>query len=83
MANDRNYKIASNVKDTLLEHFEKAQKQENFGNARYVENLLNKVLNIHATNVYKKNKDLYLLTEEDLKIKEENYTKFGFTNSNE
>ena len=43
MANDRNYKLASNVKDTLLEHFEKAQKQENFGNARYVRNLLEKI----------------------------------------
>lgn len=43
MANDRNYKLASNVKDTLLEHFEKAQKQQNFGNARYVRNLLEKI----------------------------------------
>ncbi len=43
MANDRNYKLASNVKDTLLEHFEKAQKQQDFGNARYVRNLLEKI----------------------------------------
>lgn len=43
MANDRNYKLASNIKETLIQHFEKAQKQENFGNARYVRNLIEKI----------------------------------------
>lgn len=43
MANDKNYKLASNIKDTLIEHFKKVQKQNNFGNARYVRNLLEKV----------------------------------------
>lgn len=42
IANDKNYKLASNIKDTLIEHFRKAQKQQNFGNARYVRNLLEK-----------------------------------------
>lgn len=82
-ANKYNLKCSKKFIIELEKRFEKEKNKKNFGNARYVENLLNKVLNIHATNVYKKNKDLYLLTEEDLKIKEENYTKFGFTNSNE
>ena len=43
MAKDKDYKLASNVKETLIEHFRKAQKLQNFGNARYVRNLLEKI----------------------------------------
>ena len=43
MANDKNYKLAPSIKPILIEHFKKVQKQSNFGNARYVRNLLEKV----------------------------------------
>ena len=33
------YKLANNCKELLLEHFEKAKRQENFGNCSYVRNL--------------------------------------------
>ena len=82
-ADKYNLKCSKKFLIELEKRFEKEKNKKNFGNARYVENLLNKVLNIHASNVYNKNKDLYLLTEEDLKIKEDNDSKFGFTNSNE
>ncbi len=82
-ADKYNLKCSKKFLIELEKKFEKEKNKKNFGNARYVENLLNKVLNVHAANVYNKKQDLYLLTEEDLKIKEENYSKFGFTNSNE
>ena len=68
-------------KDFILElekHINKVKNSKNFGNARYIENILNKILFVHASNVYNKQQDLYLLTKEDLNIKEESNNSFGF-----
>ena len=43
MAKFNNYKLAGNIKSILVEHFEQARQRENFGNGRYVRNLLDKV----------------------------------------
>ena len=37
------YKLSSNIKNTLIEHFNIAKTKENFSNARYVRNLYEKV----------------------------------------
>ena len=69
------------TKDFLKELEKKIDKEKNnknFGNARYIESLLNKILYVHANHVYDKGKDLYTLTKEDLNIKEENVNSFGF-----
>lgn len=71
-------KCSKDFMTALEKKFDKEKNKKNFGNARYVENLLNKVLNVHAANVFTKDKDMYLLTEEDLKIKEESSNSFGF-----
>ena len=67
----------------LKERINNDKWKKNFGNARYIENLLNKVLYVHAANVYDKDADIYLLTEEDFKIKEESINSFGFAKTNE
>lgn len=43
MCKDNNYKLENNIKPLLLKHFEQAKKQEDFGNARYVRTLLDKI----------------------------------------
>lgn len=51
MCKDRQYKLDSNIKPLLIEHFEKTKKQEGFGNARYCRSLLEKVLMVQAQRV--------------------------------
>lgn len=51
MCKERNYKLDKNVKPILLEHFNQAQKQDNFGSARYVRSLLEKITMIQAQRV--------------------------------
>lgn len=43
MLKEKQYKLASNTKQVLLEHFKLAKKQKDFGNGRYCRNLLEKV----------------------------------------
>ena len=43
MLEEKQYKIASNTKQVLLEHFKFAKKQKDFGNGRYCRNLLEKI----------------------------------------
>ena len=51
MCKDRQYKLDSNIKPLLIEHFEKIKKQNGFGNARYSRSLLEKVLMVQAQRV--------------------------------
>lgn len=39
MCKAENYKLAPQIKDLLIKHFEVAKEQERFGNGRYVKNL--------------------------------------------
>lgn len=48
---DMKYKLSSNIKHILVEHFEEVRKQETFGNARYCRSLLEKVLMVQAQRV--------------------------------
>lgn len=82
-ANKYDLKCSKKFMSKLEKKLEKDKSKKNFGNARYIENLLNRILNIHASNVYKNNKDLYLLSEDDLNIKEEQANSFGFTKQND
>ena len=43
MCEDKHYKLASNTKQILLDHFNLAKKQKNFGNGRYCRSLLEKI----------------------------------------
>ena len=43
MVKAEGYKLLSNIRPTLIEHFEKARQQENFGNGRYARSLFEKV----------------------------------------
>ena len=82
-ADKYNLKCSKEFIIDLEKKLDKEKCKKNFGNARYVENLLNKVINVHASNVYTKDKDMYTLTKEDLKIKEECNNAFGFGKSND
>ena len=43
MVRDDGYKLSSNVKSVLVEHFERAKQRDDFGNGRYVRSLFEKV----------------------------------------
>ena len=43
MVKAEGYKLLSNIRPILIEHFEKARQQENFGNGRYARSLFEKV----------------------------------------
>ena len=43
MVKDDKYKLDKNFKPLLIEHFENAQKQDDFGNARYIRSMLEKI----------------------------------------
>lgn len=83
--NARKYdlKYTKGFEKKLSKKIERDKTKKNFGNARYIENLLNKILYVHASNVYKMKNDLYLLTEDDLDIKEELNSNFGFAIKND
>lgn len=67
MCKDKKYKLSNNVKLILIEHFEEEKKQENFGNARYVRSLLEKILMVQAQRVaIDKKEDINLLTKQDI-----------------
>lgn len=85
---DMKYKLSSNIKPILLEHFKESMKEEGFGNARYCRSLLEKVLMIQAQrvaedttadiNIIKKCDILDTLTQIQQKPKKVKY-KIGFT----
>ena len=85
---DMKYKLSSNIKHILVEHFEEVSKQETFGNGRYCRSLLEKVLMIQAQrvatdttadiNLIKKCDILDTLTQIQQKPKKVKY-KIGFT----
>lgn len=43
MCKDDNYKLSRGIKEVLLQHFETARKQKDFGNGRYCKTLYDKV----------------------------------------
>ena len=51
------YKISSNVKQVLLEHFENEKNEENFSNARHVRNIFEKIKIEQANRVIKEQAD--------------------------
>ena len=63
------YKLSNNCEELLLEHFEKARKQENFGNGRYVRNFFEKIKFEQADRIVKaKSKGINTITLNDIKI---------------
>ncbi len=63
-----NLKMEDSAKDRLREIIENSIRVQNFGNARYINNIFQKALVNHAKNVDANDKlDLYILTEDDLK----------------
>lgn len=67
MCKDRQYKLDSNIKSLLIEHFEKTKKQEGFGNARYCRSLLEKVLMVQAQRVaIDTTANINLITKQDV-----------------
>ena len=43
MAKKENYKLGNNIKDLVIEYFEKEKKKENFANARCARSLFEKI----------------------------------------
>ena len=83
---EENYKISPNVKNILIDNFERAKKEDNFGNGRYVRNLFEKVKFEQADRVVKNNsKSVNLITKNDIInaintiiFKEKEVRKIGF-----
>ncbi len=60
------YKLSSNIKPLLLEHFDIAKKQENFANARYVRNIFEKVKMEQANRAINENGNKNLIKKVDI-----------------
>lgn len=80
------YKLSPSCKELLLDNFNKAKQQENFGNGRYVRNLFEKVKFEQANRVVKdlSNKDLIRKCDievavSDEKIPKQEKVKIGFS----
>ena len=68
MIKEDGYKLDKGVKQLLLVHFEKARKQSNFGNGRYVRNLLDKIKFTQTDRITtEENADINLITKLDVK----------------
>ncbi len=79
--NLKKYKMTIDKKaeNKLKEIFEKKLNIKNFGNARYVEKYLSKVIMKHSENVYDKKSNIYKITTDDLDINDTNEKSlFGF-----
>lgn len=61
-----NYKISSNIKQILLQHFDMSKKEENFSNARYVRNIFEKVKIEQANRVITKKENENLIKKYDI-----------------
>lgn len=57
LAKKEKYKISPNIKRTLLEYFKMVKRKENFGNAREVRNLFEKIKFEQASRVCKNNEE--------------------------
>lgn len=67
MAKKEEYKISSNIKQTLIEYFKVEKKNENFGNARTVRNLFEKVKFEQANRVSKnKEENINVIKKSDI-----------------
>ena len=79
-----NLKIDDDAIEKLKEIITEASKQEDFGNARYINNIFQKILIEHSKNMaqYDNEEKLYLITEEDISreklLTENNRRKIGF-----
>lgn len=61
------YVLSKNCKDILLENFEKAKNDDNFGNGRYVRNIFEKIKFEQADRIIKtKSKNLNLINKSDI-----------------
>lgn len=61
------YVLSKNCKDILLENFEKAKNDDNFGNGRYVRNIFEKIKFEQADRIIKtKSKYLNLINKSDI-----------------
>lgn len=66
-AKSENYKISSNLKQTLIDYFEKEKQKENFSNARCVRNLFEKVKFEQAERVAKnESENINLIKKSDI-----------------
>lgn len=81
-----NYKISSNIKKYLVEHFEQARKNKNFANARYVRSLFEKIKIEQADRVANNEQNVDMIVREDVeksikvlvKKEEKSKMKIGF-----
>ncbi len=74
-----NLKLEKKAQKKLIDILEKKKSIKNFGNARYVEKLVNQVMVKHAENVYENEKNIYSLSEADFNISDnEEKESFGF-----
>ena len=61
------YKLSANCEEVLIENFEKARKQEDFGNGRYVRNVFEKTKFEQSTRIAKTNsKSINTITSKDI-----------------
>ena len=80
---NNNLEITHNAKEKVKELIKESKKIENFGNARYINSLFQKVLINHAKNIDKNPKDnIYLIDEDDINpemlANDSNKRKIGF-----
>ena len=67
MAKEDKYKLSNSIKPILLEHFEKARTNENFGNGRYVRSFFEKVKIEQADRVVTNNSNgINIITKSDV-----------------
>ena len=80
------YKLSENCKEILIDNFNKAKKEENFGNGRYVRNLFEKIKFEQADRIVQTNsKSINSITKKDIEkaiqtitFKEKQTRKIGF-----
>ena len=46
-----NFKMEDNIKDIIINVIEKAKSEKNFGNGRFIDNLVQKIIMEHALNI--------------------------------
>lgn len=64
---EENYKLSSNIKAFLIEHFKKVRKEKNFSNGRYVRNIFEKIKIEQANRVSLDENNVSLIQKEDVK----------------
>lgn len=66
LCKDEKYKISSNIKQVLLEHFKVAKYEKNFSNARYVRSIFEKVKIEQANRTIQDGDDINLIKKIDI-----------------